>query len=71
MCSNVELHETFEDVCGRVRPFVNELMQKYANTSHNVLLATHLTTANAIRHIVDDSVNRDDDITMGSIVQLF
>lgn len=69
VCTNVELYETFEDVCERVRPFVDELIQKCANTSRNVLLVAHLTTAKAIQHVIDKSV-RYDNLAMGGIVQL-
>lgn len=70
ICTNVPLYETFDQVCERVRPFVNYLMQQYEQSTQNVLLATHKTTANAIRHLIDNRVSQDADIAMGGIVKL-
>jgi broad specificity phosphatase PhoE len=72
LCHTVKLYESFEDVCERVRPFVEHLQhqQKHNTTDHNVLLVTHLTTANALRHVVDASVGEDGVLEMGGLVRL-
>ena len=70
MYTHVQLYETFEQVCERVRPFVEVLKQKYTDSPHSVLLATHLTTANAIRHVIDATASCNDVLAMGSIVRV-
>lgn len=68
LCSHVKLRESFEEVCERVRPFVQLLTRTHLDK--NVLLVTHLTTANALRHVVDASVECDEALEMGGVVRL-
>lgn len=68
LCNHVKLHESFDEVCERVRPFVQLLTRTHHDK--NVLLVTHLTTANALRHVVNASVGCDEPLEMGGLVQL-
>lgn len=64
----VSLRETFDQVRDRVRPFVHALRERH--NEDNVLLVTHLTTANAVRREWGEDCVADADIAMGEWVEL-
>ena len=67
-CGSVPLRETFGQVCDRVHPFVRALRDRHHGD--NVVLVTHLTTANAIRKEWGGECAADAELGMGEWVAL-
>lgn len=66
MYGNVKLHETFEEVCERVIPFI-QLLKKQ---NKNVLIVTHQTVCNAILNYFDKNINDETPFKMGEYKEI-
>lgn len=63
----VNLHESFDDVCKRVKPFIN----KIKNYKKNILIITHPITCNAIRNYFNNHINENNKLNNGEIIKIF
>ena len=63
---DVKLFESFSDVCKRVIPFI----EKIKDSDKNILLVSHKTTCNAVRHYFNSNIKYDSILDFGEIVQI-
>jgi len=63
---NVTLYESFDDVCKRVTPFI----EKIKDSDTNILLVSHQTTCNAIRHYFDHNITDDSTLGFGELLKV-
>lgn len=64
----IELNETYENICYRVKKFIDNL--KITHGNQTILLVTHQTTCNAILHYNNPFIDFNNNINMGEIVNI-
>ena len=67
-CSNIKLYETFEEVCNRVKIFLEKIKDNKLNK--NILIVTHLTVCNAILNYINSDIDDKNLIEMGQYIKI-
>lgn len=66
MIDNVKLRETFEEVCERVKQFIQYLIKQ----NKDVLIVSHQTVCNAILNYFDNSIEDESPFKMGEYKEI-
>lgn len=63
---NVKLRETFEEVCERVKPLIQNIIKE----NNDVLIVSHQTICNAILNYFDNSIENESSFKMGEYKEI-